>query len=458
MKTNCHLDYESILHGRAEVVHLAISFRAEKQLSGRSQPFAFGLVIDNSGSMGGHPLEQAKAAAKMVLSNLREDDLVALVVFSESARTIIPLQTGKNRAALHAQIDAIQPEGSTNLMAGWMLGRDELEKAPGAIPRKLLLLTDGHLNAGITELGQIVPLITDATKNRQIRTSCLGFGDHYNEDLLATIATVGTGAMHDATEPEAFQKIFMLELESLLALSVQNLRVRVRKLQYCDRFGVVSSYTVLERPEGVFEITIGDLVSEEERVLVLVLEVLPLPLMGDGLPVASLEGEALLDLEIAYDEITEEGVHSRVEQRTIRISAVQNPAEVVRNGQAVRWVAIQEVGRMMMAAILERDNGDELVVRERIRRTKEKLEGYGMEKATEEALETLRIFEKKVVRWDLRSRKQVRHYSAMSTMTSSYFQAAPLKDESGVPNSKSPSPRRKRPPTSPATPPLDAQP
>ena len=454
MKTNCHLDYESILHGRAEVVHLAISFRAEKQLSGRSQPFAFGLVIDNSGSMGGHPLEQAKAAAKMVLSNLREDDLVALVVFSESARTIIPLQTGKNRAALHAQIDAIQPEGLTNLMAGWMLGRDELEKSPGGIPRKLLLLTDGHLNAGITELGQIVPLITDATKNRQIRTSCLGFGDHYNEDLLATIATVGTGAMHDATEPEAFQKIFMLELESLLALSVQNLRVRVRKLQYCDRFGVVSSYTVLERPEGVFEITIGDLVSDEERVLVLVLEVLPLPLMGDGLPVASLEGEALLDLEIAYDEITEEGVHSRVEQRTIRISAVQNPAEVVRNGQAVRWVAIQEVGRMMMAAILERDNGDELVVRERIRRTKEKLEGYGMEKATEEALETLRIFEKKVVRWDLRSRKQVRHYSAMSTMTSSYFQAAPLKDESGVPNSKSPSPRRKRPPT----PPLDAQP
>ena len=454
MKTNCHLDYESILHGRAEVVHLAISFRAEKQLSGRSQPFAFGLVIDNSGSMGGHPLEQAKAAAKMVLSNLREDDLVALVVFSESARTIIPLQTGKNRAALHAQIDAIQPEGSTNLMAGWMLGRDELEKSPGGIPRKLLLLTDGHLNAGITELGQIVPLITDATKNRQIRTSCLGFGDHYNEDLLATIATVGTGAMHDATEPEAFQKIFMLELESLLALSVQNLRVRVRKLQYCDRFGVVSSYTVLERPEGVFEITIGDLVSDEERVLVLVLEVLPLPLMGDGLPVASLEGEALLDLEIAYDEITEEGVHSRAEQRTIRISAVQNPADVVRNGQAVRWVAIQEVGRMMMAAILERDNGDELVVRERIRRTKEKLEGYGMEKATEEALETLRIFEKKVVTWDLRSRKQVRHYSAMSTMTSSYFQAAPLKDESGVPNSKSPSPRRKRPPT----PPLDAQP
>jgi hypothetical protein len=46
--------------------------------------------------------------------------------------------------------------GSTNLMAGWLLGRDELMKAQktadGIAPiRKILLLTDGHLNAGITE-------------------------------------------------------------------------------------------------------------------------------------------------------------------------------------------------------------------------------------------------------------------------------------------------------------------
>ena len=111
-----------------------------------------------------------------------------------------------------------------------------------------------------------------------------------------------------------------------------------------------------------------------------------------------------------------------------------------------------------MTAILERDRGDELVVRERIRRTKEKLAGYGMEKETAEAMETLRIFEKKVVTWNLRNRKEVRMYSAMSTMTSSYFEAAPLKDESGVPKSKSPSPRRKRPSTPPATSPLDPEP
>jgi hypothetical protein len=41
-------------------------------------------------------------------------------------------------------------------MAGWLLGRDELMKAQKiadriAPIRKILLLTDGHLNAGITD-------------------------------------------------------------------------------------------------------------------------------------------------------------------------------------------------------------------------------------------------------------------------------------------------------------------
>ena len=46
--------------------------------------------------------------------------------------------------------------------------------------------------------------------------------------------------------------------------------------------------------EGGFELTLGDLVSEEERVLVFALEVLPIPSLPEGCPATSLEGEALL--------------------------------------------------------------------------------------------------------------------------------------------------------------------
>ena len=51
MKTDYQLDFEAMLRGRTEAVHLALVFKADKQPSGRQQPFAFGLVLDNSGSM-----------------------------------------------------------------------------------------------------------------------------------------------------------------------------------------------------------------------------------------------------------------------------------------------------------------------------------------------------------------------------------------------------------------------
>ena len=51
MKTDFHLDYETVLCGRAEVVHLALAFKAEKQASARQTPFAFGLVRARSGAV-----------------------------------------------------------------------------------------------------------------------------------------------------------------------------------------------------------------------------------------------------------------------------------------------------------------------------------------------------------------------------------------------------------------------
>jgi hypothetical protein len=57
MKITYHLDYETIVRGRSEFVHLAILFQAAKQASGRSSPFAFGLVLATSASMQGDPLE-----------------------------------------------------------------------------------------------------------------------------------------------------------------------------------------------------------------------------------------------------------------------------------------------------------------------------------------------------------------------------------------------------------------
>ena len=177
------------------------------------------------------------------------------------------------------------------------------------------------------------------------------------------------------------------------------------------------------RPEG--------LRRRDERVLVLALEVLPIPPLADGQPAASIEGEALLEIELAYDEITETGITSKTEQRTIRLVAVQDAADVRVNAQVVEWVAAQEVGRTISEAIAERDRGDIDAVRRRLKATKDKLERYGCAESTGKAIENLNAFEETSAEWGPRARKTSRAFSSRSRKTSSYYEAEPLDDQSG---------------------------
>jgi hypothetical protein len=48
MQITHHLDYENIVCGRSEVVHLVILFKAAKLASDRSSAFTYGLVLDTT--------------------------------------------------------------------------------------------------------------------------------------------------------------------------------------------------------------------------------------------------------------------------------------------------------------------------------------------------------------------------------------------------------------------------
>jgi Ca-activated chloride channel family protein len=129
MKIDLTLDYQTILRNEPRPVHLVANLRAPK-LDAHSRPrsAAFAVVLDRSGSMAGEPLRLARESCAAAVRNLRADDLFTLVVFDDSARVVIPLQKPVDRHGMIAAIERISDGGSTNLMAGWLLGRDELSK------------------------------------------------------------------------------------------------------------------------------------------------------------------------------------------------------------------------------------------------------------------------------------------------------------------------------------------
>ena len=358
MKIDCRLDYSTILANHGRPVHLSVALTAgEAPAQARKRSMAFCVVLDRSGSMAGPPLNQAKAACETVVRNLRSEDEFALVAFDDHAKVVIPLQRICDKSAALSAIREISDRGSTNLTAGWMLGQDELKKTSGDTARRVLLLSDGLLNVGITDPEQVSRIVADGLERGHIRTSTLGFGDQYDETLLERLATSSGGNFYDANSPEKLPAIFSAELEGLQKTAAQNVRLRVRKLTFCEDWQALASYYSVALPDGRTELSLGDLVSEESVTVIFQLEVLPLPLLPDGSPAASLEGEALMELEILWDDLTGGEIKSCVHRQTVRILATQNPEDVKINVDVIPGVAVQRTGKAMEEALREMQAG-----------------------------------------------------------------------------------------------------
>jgi Ca-activated chloride channel family protein len=408
MKIDALLDYPAILACHARPVHFAVRLRADPTGNPRPRPAAFCVVIDRSGSMSGPPLARAKAAAALAVKNLRSRDHFALVVFDDTAQTVIPLQAPTNKAALLARISRINEGGSTNLSAGWMLGRDELRQSPAGASRRLLLLSDGQLNVGITDPPAVRQIVAAGLEQDTVRTSCLGFGDGYNEELMADLARATNGAFYDAESPEKLPAIFAAELDRLQRLAVQNLRLRIKPLAYCEALAPLGEYPQVELPDGRVEFALGDLVAEEERIACFAVQVLALPTIN-GQPVFKLDGEPLLDVEVVYDGLDAQGVASREYRQRINIQAAQDPGKMRLNGEVVPWVALQRASKAVSEATREMDAGRAPAAAVLLKQAIEDLRHYGEAQGVAEAL---RLLEETLVKidlgeWSARERKAV---------------------------------------------------
>ncbi len=418
MKITAHLDYQTILANQAVPIYFALQLQAPEITAARPHPAAFCVVLDRSGSMDGVPLERAKDAAQVAIKNLRPDDLFSLVTFDDEARTVIPLQPAKDKQQLHQAVAAICSGGSTNLTGGWMLGRDQLTGAPAGTSRRALLLSDGHLNAGIIEPAQVRGIVASGLEQAAIRTSCLGFGDGYNEDLMTGLAAATGGVFYDAVSPEKFPAIFDSELQGLQKLAAQNVRLRLKPLDFCDGCVPLGDYPSVQLPDGRPEFALGDLVSGEERVVVFALSVLPLPAV-DGRPVTSLEGEQLIEIELAYDEFTAEGVASKTFTQVMRIQSTQDPAQVVVNAQVIPWVALQRAAQAIKESIQRLDAGDARGAHRMVAACQVSLNEYGPVAA--EAVQDLNELREKIEQqtFDARARKSASYRAASHRRMSS---------------------------------------
>jgi Ca-activated chloride channel family protein len=223
------------------------------------------LVIDHSGSMGGEKLTYVKRAAAHVLDLLQEQDRVAIVAYDETVTLVSPskLISQAARAELKASIRAIETGGMTNLSGGWLTGCQEVAAVAheGGLNR-VLLLTDGLANEGMTDLEEL-GVHAGQLLMRGVATSTFGVGEDFNEHLLEHMANQGGGRFYYIDHPQTIPAIFEQEFRELASITARNVEVRL-DIPAGVAVQVMGSWR-MENANNQLHIWLGDVAEAQRR-------------------------------------------------------------------------------------------------------------------------------------------------------------------------------------------------
>ena len=381
MKTSILLDHEPVADGG---FYLRALLRIEGEVpedDGRA-PLNLSLVLDRSGSMSGEPLQAAIRAAQTLVRRLGPDDVVSVVAYDDDVTVVAPPATGRHQDHLTQRIGQIRSGGTTNLSGGWLRGRELVARraSEGSVNR-VLLLTDGRANVGITDARRLTGL-TQSAAAEGITTTTLGFGAGFDEDLLRDMADAGGGGAYYIERVDQAMGVFEEELEGLLSMAAQNVRVTVEPGADAEFIQVAHQYP--SHGEGdVLTVDVGDLYAREPRRLMLDF------LLGPG--AADAESVDVGRVTVEGHVLTAGG---GVEHQTVTLPITVSPEAGGKVEPEVRKeVLLLDAAKARSEALDARDRGDHAGGAQVLRKAIERLEAAPEDAEVAEELEDLRMTE-----------------------------------------------------------------
>ena len=167
------------------------------------------LVVDTSGSMEGQKLEQAQAALRSFLDQIKGDtERVGLIEFATYVYPTVDLgEMGANRVALENAVDRMEARGDTALLDGVYEAYLRLQKL-GDTERinAIVVMTDGQENYSDISLSR---LVSDLERNYpiQVVVFCVAYGDDADMDTLRWIAEPTGGQVREG-DPETILDLY----------------------------------------------------------------------------------------------------------------------------------------------------------------------------------------------------------------------------------------------------------
>jgi len=345
IKINLALDRYVLQPGNKQVAYLMVKLTAPEESRENRPAQNLSFVIDRSGSMHGDKLDYTKKAVAFAVGHLGPQDHCSVVAFDDKVSLVTASQIVENKDALKQAVMSIYPGGCTNLSGGLLQGLREVKLAfKKEQINRVLLLTDGQANAGITDHARLIKKAGEMAGGG-VTLSTFGLGTDFEEDLLLAMAEAGGGNSHYIQSPDQIPGIFEQELSGLLNTVAQNLALKIRTGDGVSVSGVLGYPFSAE--DGI-AINLPDIYSGETKRILLELLISP---RAEG-------SHKLLDLELEYFDVRKNlalvSLNAKLETKFTAI-----PGEgTVENLEVIKHVELFRCAEAKEEAIRLADQGD----------------------------------------------------------------------------------------------------
>lgn len=190
-------------------------------------------LIDVSGSMSDpNKLPLLKKAFRMMASQMRDIDRVAIVTYAGNEALALDSTPGSEKEKIYEVLDGLESAGSTNGAGGIQLAYEIATE--NFLPdgnNRVILATDGDFNVGITDQNELVDFI--ATKrDTGVFLSVYGFGaawggGNYRDEQLEQLADNGNGIYFYIDGPEEARRAFLNGLSGSLLTIAKDVKLQV---------------------------------------------------------------------------------------------------------------------------------------------------------------------------------------------------------------------------------------
>lgn len=176
-------------------------------IKSRQMPVDFILLLDNSGSMSGAPLREAKKACYALIDKIIDLSVhrLGLITFESYSKLLYPIGNDKN--VLHEKIKSIVDAGGTNMLPAFRDAEKALNGSPNS--KVIIMVSDGDPFDPDETLSKARKL-----EKKGVKIIAIGVGNNINKNFLRDLA--GSGLYYTISNMNELESTFQTAIPAIM--------------------------------------------------------------------------------------------------------------------------------------------------------------------------------------------------------------------------------------------------